>query len=92
MLGDVPVGAGDQHAVLGGLGARCPDLLSVDHPLLAVPDRLGAKTGEVASGARLAEELTPLLLTGEHRAKKTLLLLITAVGDNGWPRELQEER
>ena len=37
-LGDVGVGAGDQLAPLGELGARAPHLLAVDHPLVAVAD------------------------------------------------------
>ena len=62
MLGDVGVGAGEQHAEVGDLAAGRPDLLAVDDPLVAVLDRLGREAGEVGAGAGLAEQLAPGLL------------------------------
>ena len=38
VLGHVPVGAGEEHAVVGVVGARAPQLLPVDDPLVAVAD------------------------------------------------------
>ena len=53
VLGDVPVGAGDEHPVLGLLAARRPHLLAVDDPLVAVALGPGLQAGEVGAGAGL---------------------------------------
>ena len=58
------------------LGERRPDLLAVDHPLVAVAHGPGAEGGEVGAGAGLAEELAPDLLAGEQREQVALLLLL----------------
>ncbi len=47
MLRHVPVGAGQQHAVVGVVGARVPHLLAVDDPLVAVELGAGGEPGEV---------------------------------------------
>ena len=59
-------------------GARRPDLLPVDHPLVAVAHGPGAEVGQVAAGARLAEQLAPDLLAGQQRQQVALLLLLGA--------------
>ena len=67
VLRHIGVGAGDEDAELGEVGQRGPDLLAVDHVLVAVADRPGAEVGEVGAGAGLAEQLAPDLLAGEQR-------------------------
>jgi hypothetical protein len=63
---------------------RRPDLLAVDHPLVAVAHRAGAEVGQVAAGAGLAEELAPDLLAREQGEQVALLLLLGAgVQDRG---------
>ncbi len=91
VLGRVGVGAGDEHAVVGEVGQGVPHLLAIHDPLVAVTDRTGAEAGEVGAGARLAEELAPLLLAGEHRAEEALLLGVVAVGDDRRAGEEHEE-
>ncbi|KAG1648784.1 hypothetical protein GQR58_029565 [Nymphon striatum] len=68
-----------------------PYLLAVDDPLVAIAHRLGAKTGEVRTGARLREELTPALFAGEHWPKKSFLYGVVAMGDDGRPGQECEE-
>src|SRR5439155_19376547 len=81
VLGDIGAGAGDEDAELRHLGQGRPDLLSVDDVDVAVTEGPGAQVGEVRPGTRLAEELAPHLLAGEHRPDEALLLLIGAVDD-----------
>ena len=64
-LGSVGVGAGDEHAEVGDVAGRRPDLLAVHGPLVAVLHRLALQAGEVGAGARLAEQLAPPLLAGD---------------------------
>ena len=54
-----PVGAGDEDAHVGVIGARVPHLLPVDDPLVAVTDGGGRQPCEVGSRARFGEELAP---------------------------------
>jgi len=91
VLGHIGVGAGDEHAEVGDVGERVPDLLSVDDPLFAVADGLGAEAGEVRAGARLGEQLTPLLLAGEHGAQEALADRFVAMGDDRGSGECDEE-
>ncbi len=78
MLRRVGVGAGDEDAELGEVGQRGPDLLAVDHVLVAVADRPGAQVGEVGAGAGLAEQLAPDLLAGEQRQQVAVALCLRA--------------
>ena len=57
VLGLVGIGAADDLADLGVLGAGGPHLLAVEHPLVAVALGPCLDAGEVAAGPRLAEEL-----------------------------------
>ena len=83
VLGDVPVGPCEQEAPLRLVGTGGPDLLPVDHPLvaLAVGARDGA--GHVRAAARLAEELAPGVLAGEDRQQELLLMQVGAVRQDG---------
>ena len=49
-----------------------PHLLTVHHPLVAVAHGPGGEPGEVAAGARLAEELAPHLVAAQHRRQVAL--------------------
>ena len=59
VLRRVRVGAGEQEDVVGVLRLGRPDLLAVDHPLVAVEHGLGLQRREVGAGVRLAEALAP---------------------------------
>ena len=77
-FGQLGVGAGDEDAEPGVLGAAGPDLLAVDDELVAVADGPGAEVGEVAAAARLGEQLAPELLAAEDRPEVAVLLLLGA--------------
>ena len=79
----VRVGASEQDAVAGELRQRGPDLLAVEHVLVAVAHRARRERREVAAGFRLAEQLAPDLGAVEQAGEVALLLL-------GGPRD--EER
>ena len=81
VLGGVRVRACEHEHPVGGLGAGRPDLLSVDHVVVAVALRPRLERSEVRAGARLAEPLAPLRLTREDAAQVLLLLLLSAVDD-----------
>ena len=91
VLRDVGIGAGQEHADVGDLRARRPDLLPVDDPLVAVLDRRGGEAGEVGAGAGLAEELAPRLAAGDGVADVALLLLVGAVHRDRGRREQRAE-
>ena len=91
VLGHVRIGAGDEHAEVGDVGECVPHLLTVDDPFVAVLDRFGTETGKVGAGAGFGEQLTPLLLAGEHRAKEALFHLFRAVGEDRRARQGDEE-
>ncbi len=78
VLGCVGVGARDEHAPLGVLGAAGPDLLARDDPLVAVLDGAGLQRREVRARLGLGESLAPDLLAGEDRREVALLLLVVA--------------
>ena len=91
VLGDIGVGAGDEHAEVGDLAARGPHLLAGDDPLLAVLDGAGLQAGEVGPGAGLAEELAPGLLAGDDVADVEVDLLLRAMGRDRGRRQQQPE-
>ena len=82
-LGDVPIGAGQQHAQVGVMGAGVPYLLPVDHPLVAVEHCRGGQAGEVRPRRRLAEQLAPQLLAGQQRSQKALPDQVGALLEDG---------
>ena len=49
MFGNVRVSTGNQNTVVTMLGARGPNLLTVDHPSITIFNRFGAKPGKVAA-------------------------------------------
>ena len=91
VLRRVGIGAGEQHAHVGGLAQRGPHLLAVDDPLVAVADGPRREAGEVGAGARLAEELAPRPLARDDVADVGVDLLAGAVGRDRRRREQQPE-
>ena len=79
MLGHACVGASDDHAVVGNMSERGPDLLAVDHPGVAVTLGLGLEAGDVGAGAGLGEHLAPDFLAGDVVSEVGGLLLVGAV-------------
>ena len=63
------------------VGVRGPDLLPVDHPLVAVAHRPRLERREVGAGARLRVALCPYDLAREDARQEALLLLVRAVHD-----------
>ncbi len=83
VLGRGRVGPGQQDAPLGAVGPGRPDLLAVDHVLVAVPLGSGQKGGQVRAGLGLGEQLAPLLGAIEHAGQPALLLGLGAPGQDG---------
>ena len=67
-----------QEDVVGVLRLGRPDLLAVDHPLVAVELGTGLEPGEVGPGVGLAEPLAPRDLAREDLRQELLLLLLAA--------------
>ena len=86
VLGHIGIGAGDQNAEAGELGATRPDLLTVDHPFVPVEHGARAEAGQIRARPGLAEELAPDLLARQHRQEVAPLLLLGAGEDEGGPR------
>ena len=83
MLGDVRIGPGQQDPQIGVVCARAPHLLSVDHPLVAVPLGPRGQAGQVRTGAWFAEQLAPHLLAPQHGRQVAAALFVGAVPDDG---------
>ena len=83
VLRGIGIGSGDEHAHVGDLAAGGPDLLAGDDVLVTVLLGLAGEAGEVRSGARLGEQLTPADRTVEDRRKELVDLLLGAVGGDG---------
>ena len=73
VLGDVPVGPGDQHAVVGTRRPRRPDLLTRDDELVAVALGTCLQPGEVRPGSGLGIEQAHLDVVEQQRADETAL-------------------
>ena len=83
MLGSVGIGACHQLADAGLVGVGVPDLLPVDDPLVAVPDRPRLQPGDVGPGLGLAEQLRAQEVTSIDRREEPSLEFVTAVGEHG---------
>src|SRR5262249_35587092 len=75
------IAARHQDCPVRPVRAGRPDLLPVDHPLVARALRLGAEAGEVGAGAGLGEELAPYLLAAQGLRCVPALLLLGAEGE-----------
>ena len=78
MGGSTGLGAGEQDAEAGPVGVGRPHLAAADDPLVAVGLGPGGERGQVRAGVRLAEELAPDLLAGQHGHEVPLLLRLGA--------------
>src|SRR5207302_303900 len=68
--------------VVAVMRAGGPDLLAVEHPLVAVANRARLQAGHVRAGAGLAEQLAPHLVGPQHLGDVALLLRLGAVGED----------
>ena len=80
VLGGVGVGADEHLAVLGHVGVAGPDLLAVDHVLVAVPHGPGAQAGQVGARLGLGEALAPAVVALEDGGQVELLLGLGGLG------------
>ena len=80
------VGAGDEHAEVGDLSARRPDLLAVDVPQVAVTDGSSREAGEVRARAGLAEQLAPRPSAGDEVGDVALDLRRACRASRWWAR------
>ena len=78
-LGARRIAAGQAGGVVAVLGARGPDLLPVEHELVAVEPGPGLHAGEVRARTGLAEQLAPDVLAAQQRRDQRLLLLLAGV-------------
>lgn len=79
MLGNVDVGASDEHRLVGDPGTRGPYFLAVDHPRVTVELRPTLEAGQVRSGVGLAEELAERVGAHHHAGQVARLLVVGAV-------------
>ena len=85
MLGHIGIRTHQQHAAIAELRGRVPHLLAIDHELVAIAIGPARKAGQIATGTRLAEELTPCIITGEQPREVFAPLLVAAVAHEGRP-------
>ena len=78
VLGGVGVGAGEHEDPVGEVPGRGPDLLPVDHPLVAVEHGPAPEVAEVGAGVGLGVALAPDVLAGEDPREEVALLLVGA--------------
>src|SRR4029450_2412209 len=95
VLRDVGVRSYKQEAPVGYVGVAGPDLVTVDHVLVAVARRRGAQRGQVGPGVGLAEALAPTLAAADQPRQEALLAQLAAgcrnppyqgSGARGWRR------
>src|SRR5579871_365953 len=95
VLGQLGVGARQQHAVVGMWPEAGPDFLAVDDPAFAVFEgfehRASLEAGEVGSRVWLGVQLAPDVVGSEHALHVALLLLLGAVVDEGWADQAEGE-
>jgi hypothetical protein len=87
VLGHVPVGARQEQAPMRLVRRGGPDLLAVDHPLVALPVGARHRARHVRAAARLAEQLAPGVLAGQDALQELLLMEIRAVRQDGRRRQ-----
>ena len=83
VLGHIRIGAGEQQAEVGEMGAAGPHLLAIDRPLIAVADGAGAGRRGVRAARGLAEQLAPDLLAQHGGTGEALLVGLVPDGEDG---------
>src|SRR5215467_1308725 len=83
VLRQLDIRARQKQSVVRTVRTRGPDLLSIDHPAVTAPFRLGHGTGKIGAAAGLAEELTPRILARQDAAQELLFVKIGAMRKNG---------
>ncbi len=86
VLGCVGIGADEQLAIVGHVGACAPDLLAVDDVLVAVPHRAGAQRREVRAGLGFREALAPHVLAPQDAREVERALFVGSFRDEGRAR------
>ena len=79
------VGPQEEEPPSGQVGGGDPDLLTVDHVGVAVPDGGGPQVGQVVAGIGLGEPLAPVVGGIEDGRQPPGLLLVGAPGDDHRP-------
>lgn len=87
MLPHISVGSSHHNSEVHESGADVPDSLPVGAVSIPLPFWPGVETGEVGIAAGLAEQLTPVLLAGDHGVPVTACLVICAVRQDGLRRQ-----
>ena len=81
VLRRVGIGAHEELADVGDLAERAPDLLAVEHVVVAVAIGARAQRREVGTGARLGEALAPHLVAAQDPRQVRGLLRVGALFD-----------
>ena len=76
VFGDFRVGAGQKESPACPVREAGPDLLPVDHPVLAVGDGRRGQPGQVGACTRFGEQLAPDVLGGRQRTEQPPLHLV----------------
>ena len=79
MLGDVDVGAGKEHRLVGDLRAGGPHLLTVDDEAVTVPHGSALQAREVGAGVGLREQLAVRVGAVQHPGQQAPTLLVGAM-------------
>lgn len=83
------IGTRQHKAVIGLVGQRGPDLLTVNDPLAPslVKPRFGFYVGQIGTRARFGVTLEPVFCAVKDTRQVFLFLLLTAEGDDSRPRQ-----
>ena len=90
-LGPRRVGPHEAGGVVAVLRARRPDLLALEHELVAVAPGPGLHAREVRARAGLAEQLAPDVVAAQQRRDERLLLLLAGVHQQRRPAHAEPD-
>ena len=85
VCGSVWICPGGEPHVVGVVGEAGEQLLSVDHPAVAVPDRSGSQRGQVGAGIGFRVADREVHLAGQDPPQEEVLLLVGAEPPDGRP-------
>ena len=92
MLGNIPVGAGEEYPVIGLCCSRVPYLLARYDPLVSVQLSTGRQSGKIRPCPRFAEELTPHDFSGGGRSEEAALEVVASMLEQGWYSKVHPHR